>query len=333
MKLSPPKIALSIAALAALVAVAASPQLLGPKVSDALGALRGADPEWLAVAAGAFGVAFLASVEAWRAALGAAGGRICARQAAARIGVGCLVNAVAPAKLGDAVKVALCAKAIDGPDRIWTAGGVYAALGAAHGLALAGLVVVASATGAAPVWPVFVLCGAVLVLAALALSSARWRGHHRIRHLLEGFASLARSPRAAAAVMGWTVAVSVARFCATAAVAAALGLPHPLLVALVILPALDLASTIPVTPGNIGVASGAAAIALQSRGIGVADAIGVGIAIQALQTAVSAVAGTAGVIYLAQPTGAVRRWAARTAAVGVSVALTAVVGFVVLDLV
>jgi uncharacterized membrane protein YbhN (UPF0104 family) len=331
MKPSTSKIALSITALAALVAVAASPQLLGPKVAQAMGALRGADPGWLAIAAGSFTAAFLASVGAWRAALGAAGGRICPRQAAARIGIGCLVNAAAPAKLGDAVKVALCAKAIDGPDRIWTASGVYAALGAAHGLALAAIVVAASATGAVPLWPVFVLCGAVLVCGAVALSSPRWRRHHRIQHLLEGFAALARSPRAAAAVMAWTGVGVLARFCATASVAAALGLPHPLLAAFVIMPAMDFAGTIPLTPGNIGVGSGAAALALQSRGIGVADAIGVGIAIQALQTAVSVAAGSAGTLYLAQPAGPVRRWAARTAAVGASVGFAAGVGAVVLS--
>lgn len=332
MRISTPRIALSVAALAALVAVAAAPGLLGPRVAEALSSLAGADPGWLAVGAGAFGLAFLASAAAWRAALAAAGGRICARQAAARIGVGCLVNAVAPAKLGDAVKVALCAKAIDGPDRIWTTGGIYAGLGAAHALTLAGLVVAASATGALPLWPVFVLCGAVVVVAAVALSSSRWRNHHRIAHLLGGFAALARSPRAFAAVMAWTVVGALARLVAATAVGAALGIPSPFLAALVILPAIDLAGTIPITPGNIGVASGAAALALGSRGIGVGDAIGVGLAIQALQTAVSVVAGTAGGLYLARPHGAARRWTARAVAVGASLALAALVGVVVLDL-
>src|SRR5215216_1026530 len=333
MRIPTSKIAVSLAALAALVAVAATPQLLGSKVSAALAALAGADPGWLAVGAGAFGVSFLASVAAWRAALAASGGRICPRQAAARIGVGCLVNAIAPAKIGDAAKVALLAKAVEGRDRMWTVGGVYAGLGAAHALVLAGLVVAAYATGSLPLWPVFVLCAAVAIVAGVALSSARWRGHHRLQHLFGAVAALARSPRAAAMVLGWTAVASLARVGAAAAIGAALGLPSPLLAALVILPAMDLASTIPLTPGNIGVASGAAALALQSRGIGVTDAIGVGIAIQALQTAVSAAAGTAGALYLARPNGAARRWAARAAAVGVSVGFAAIVGVFVLDLV
>jgi uncharacterized membrane protein YbhN (UPF0104 family) len=332
MKLATSKIVLSVVALAAVVVVATAPQLLGPKVDEALSSVAGANPVWLAAAAAAYAVAFLASAAAWRSALGACGGRVSLQDVSARIGVGCLVNTVAPAKLGDAVKVALCAKALDGRDRIWTASGLYAGLGAAHALALAALVVAASATGAAPLWPVFVLCGAVAVVGALALSSPRWRNHHRIEHLLGGFAALARSPRAAAEVVGWTAAASAARVGAAAAAATALDLPSPFLAALVILPAMDLAGTIPLTPGNVGVGSGAAALALQSRGIGVADAIGVGIAMQALQTAVSVAVGTAGALYLAQPRGTARRWTARGAvALGVSLALAALVGAFVLD--
>src|SRR4051794_4621863 len=104
MRMSIPKIALSLAALAAVIAAAASPHLLGEKVGEALASLRGADGRWLAVGGLAFGASFLATVATWRAGLSAAGGRICPRQAAARLGVGALVNSVAPAKLGDAVK-------------------------------------------------------------------------------------------------------------------------------------------------------------------------------------------------------------------------------------
>jgi uncharacterized membrane protein YbhN (UPF0104 family) len=332
-KLSRSTLAFSVGAVGVVIGVALAPRLLGSKVSDALDALQGASSGWLAVSAALFGVAFLATVGCWRAALGAAGGRICPRQAAARIGVGSLVNSFAPAKLGDAVKIALCSKAIDGPDRLWTAGGVYAALGATRLLTLALLVVAASATGALPLWPVFVLCGIVLVLGLVALSSARWREHHRIAHLLEGFAALERSPRHAVVVLSLTATVLVTRFAATAAVAAALGFPDPLLAALVILPAIDLAGTIPAGAGNVGVASGAVAVALQSRGIGVSDAIGAGIAIQALETAVSLTAGTLGGLYLVRPAPAVRRWTLRTAAVGIPVGLAAAVGAVVFDFV
>jgi uncharacterized membrane protein YbhN (UPF0104 family) len=323
---------LSLAAVAAVAVVAATPGLLRGRVASALDALAGADQRWLIVAALGFLGGFACTVCAWRAALAAAGGRIEASQAAARLAVGGLVNAFAPAKLGDAVKVGLCSRAIQGPGRLWTAGGVYAALAAARALTLAGLVVAASATGALPLWPVFALVGIAAALALAARSSGRWRGHPRIARLVDGFASLERSPRAIAAVLGWTTGMLLARFGATCAVAAALGLPHPVLASLVIMPALDVAAAVPLTPGNIGVGSGAVAMVLTSRGIGVGQALGVGIAIQAVETLVSVGTGVLGAAFLAQPSPAVRRWAGRVAVVGGSATVAAVVGLVVLNL-
>ncbi|MBA3844387.1 MAG: flippase-like domain-containing protein [Actinobacteria bacterium] len=331
MRISRPKLVISAAALLGLLAVAFSPQL-GAHVRNALAALSGADQRWLAVGAAGFGCSFLCTVAAWRAALVAAGGRICPVQAAARIGVGSLVNSFAPARLGDAVKVALCARAIEGPGRIWTTGGVYAGLAAARCLTLAALLVVASATGAMPLWPVFALCAGVGALALVARGSGRLRNHPRIAQVLGAFASLERSPRAIAVILGWTVAMVVARLGATMAAATALGLPHPVLAALLILPALDVAAAFPITPGSLGVGSGAVAVALASRGIGMTQALGVGFAIQALETFVSIVAGTLGGAYLLQPSPAIRRWALRTATIGAAVAMAAVLG-VVLDLI
>jgi len=326
------KLLVSAAMLAALAAVALAPQLLRGHVVSALSALAGADPRFLWLAGLAFTMGFVCTVGAWRAAFAAAGGRICPMQAAARLGIGALVNAFAPAKLGDAVKVALCAKAIDGPGRIWTAGGVYAALAAARGLALASLLVVASATGALPLWPVFAVCGIVAALALVALSSQRWRAHPRLARLLDGFAALERSPRAAATVLAWSFGMQLARLLGTLAVAIALGLPHPMLAALVIMPALDVAAAFPLTPGSIGVGSGAVAVVLASRGIGMSEALGVGFAIQAVETLVSIMAGTLGAVYLARPGPAVRHWALRAAVVVGSAALAAGLGVFVLDL-
>jgi uncharacterized membrane protein YbhN (UPF0104 family) len=240
-----------------------------------------------------------------------------------------MVNSFAPAKLGDAVKIALFSKSIDAPGRIWTAGGVYAALAAARSLMLAALLVVASLTGAMPLWPVFVLCGIVAALAVAAALSGRLRRHPRIAQMLSGLAALERSPRALMTVLGWTAGMVVARLGATMAVAAALDIPHPVLAALLILPALDVASAFPVTPGSIGIGSGAVAVALASRGIGMNEALGVGFAIQAVETFVSVAAGVLGALYLAGSRSAVRRWTLRIATVGASVALAAGVGLAV----
>ena len=145
MILSRRKLLISAAALALVLGVASSPQLLGAHVASAFESLRGAERHWLLVAALGFVAAFACTVGAWRAALSAAGGRVCPKRAAASLGVGAMVNSFAPAKLGDAVKIALFSKAIDAPGRIWTAGGVYAALAAARSLMLAALLVAASA--------------------------------------------------------------------------------------------------------------------------------------------------------------------------------------------
>lgn len=330
MKPTRPQLLLCTGAVLAIALAAASGPARG-HVSAAVASLRSADPRWLWLAAAAFVTSFACTVGAWTAAFRAAGGRICPRQAAARLGIGSLVNTFAPAKLGDAVKIALCSRAIDAPGRLWTAGGVYAALSAARCLSLAVLVVVAAATGALPWWPVLVLCGFVGALALAGLFSGRLR-HPRVAQFLGGLAALERSPRTIATVLGWTFAMAGARLGGTIAVAAALGLPHPVLAALVIAPALDVAAAFPITPGAVGIGSGAVAVALAGRGIGMTDALGAGFAMQALESAVSIAAGSLGVLYLAQSRPAYRRWTLRIATAGGSIALAAFVSAVFLDL-
>ena len=219
-------------------------------MASAFGSLRSAERHWLLVAAAGFVAAFACTVGAWRAALAAAGGPICPRRAAASLGVGALVNSFAPAKLGDAVKIALFSKGIDAPDRLWTTGGVYAALAAARSLMLAALLVVASVTGAMPLWPVFALCSLVAALALTAALSGRLRRHPRIARVLVAVSSRSSARRARSpTVLGWSAGMVLARLGATMAVAAALDIPHPVLAALLILPALDVASAFPITPG------------------------------------------------------------------------------------
>jgi uncharacterized membrane protein YbhN (UPF0104 family) len=331
MKLPATRVIISIVLLITVVTAAATPQVLGTRVADALTSVHGADRNWLALATLCFAAGFVSCVCAWRAALAASGGRISLVRGTASLGVGALINTFAPARLGDVAKIALFSRAIDSPNRLWTAGGVYAAVSAARCLSIAALLVAASLVGAMPLWPVYGLCIVVAVVGALALFSARWRRYPHLAQLLGGFAALVRSPRLAAQVLAWSVAITLTRLGAVAALVAALGLPHPLLAALVICPALDLAGAVPLTPGNLGVASGAVAVALQSRGIGVTQALAVGIAIQALETAVSLAAGTGGALYLARPSRLAGRWAVRIAAVGLTGGLAALLGSFVLD--
>jgi uncharacterized membrane protein YbhN (UPF0104 family) len=331
MKLSASWVIVSGFVLTAVIVAAATPQVLGSQVARALDSLHGADRGWLLLATLCFAAGFMCCVCAWRVALAASGGRISLAGGAASLGVGALVNTFTPARLGDVVKVALFSRAIDGPDRVWTAGGTYAAVSAARCLSIAALVVAASVVGALPLWPVFALCGGVIAVGALALSSTRLRRDHRIAHLLDGFAALARAPRFAVRVLAWSAAIALTRLGAIAALAMAVNLPHPLLAALVICPALDLAGSVPLTPGNVGIASGAVAVALRSRGIGVADALGVAIGIQALETVVSLAAGVAGAVYFVRPDRFVPQWALRAAALSGTAAVAAVLGAVALN--
>jgi uncharacterized membrane protein YbhN (UPF0104 family) len=324
----PTLVAAAVLGAATLIAV---PRVAGAHLVPAVDGLGDASRGWLGLALAGFGLAFLCGVGAWRTAFTAAGAEIEPTETAARIGVGSLVNSFAPARLGDAVKVALCSRAIDSPGRMWTGGGVYAALEGARSIALASLLVVASATGAIPLWPVFVLLGLAALIAVAARASRRVRHHARIEKLLAGISALASSPRAAATVLGWSLAVQLTRLLATVAVARALDLPHPMLAALVILPALDLAGAFPITPGGAGIGSGAVAVALASRGIGVTEALGVGIAMQALETAISIIAGGLGGLYLTQLHTRVPRYALTAATYGAAAVVAAGLGAAVVS--
>jgi uncharacterized membrane protein YbhN (UPF0104 family) len=334
MSLSRPTFTLVLAGVAAGAALSAlSLPLLGHHLASTLHVLTDASRPWLAVSFVAFLGAFVCTVGAWRSALAAAGARLCPKQAAARLGIGSMVNAFTPAKLGDAVKITLCARAIDAPDRMWTATGTYTALAAARSLTLAGLVVAASATHALPIWPVFLLVGSASAVALVAVASTRFRSHHRIASFLAGVTALTKDRRALRGVALWTIGMQVFRLAGTVAAVVAFGLPHPLLAALVILPALDLAGAVPLTPGSFGIGGGAVAVALASRGIGMTDALATGLAIQAVETMVSVTCGSLGLAYLMQPSERVTRVATRTALVGGAAALAAALGAAILDLV
>ena len=334
MRIPRPTFMLVLAGAAAAAALGATTlPVLGHHVASALHVLADASRPWLAASFLAFLGAFGCTVGAWRSALAAAGARLCPKQAAARLGIGSMVNAFTPAKLGDAVKITLCARAIDAPDRLWTAGGTYAALAAARSLTLAALVVAASATHALPVWPVFVLVGTAAAVALAATASTRFRRHHRIASFLAGVGAFARDRRALGGVALWTVGMQLCRLGGTVAAAFAFGLPHPLLAALVILPALDLAGAVPLTPGSFGIGGGAVAVALASRGIGMTDALATGLAIQGVETLVSVTCGSLGLAYLVQPGERARRVATRVALVGGAAVFAAVLGATILDLV
>ena len=247
--------------VALLVAVAATPQLGGATVMKAIDALHGVSPSWLALAGLAFAASIVCSAGSWACALAAAGGSFSLPDATARYSIGGLVNTVLPARAGDALRIALFSKRLRRRNRVWATGGAFAAIGVARAAWTAVLVLAAFSTGALPLWPAFALGGAAIAAIVLVIA-LRHRTGDRLRSTLEALETLRHSPRRAAKLVAWIGGSTVARVAAAAAVAAAMGIHSPLVAALLIVPALDVAGVLPLTPGNLGVASGAVAVAL-----------------------------------------------------------------------
>jgi uncharacterized membrane protein YbhN (UPF0104 family) len=315
----------------ALAAVAGAPGLLGPQVSKAITDLGTAQPLWLWVAGAFFALALVSGAWAWRGAVALCGGETDRVDSVARFCTGSLVNSFAPAKLGEAVRLALFSRRIEGDDKLWKVGGVFGVVAAARAVAQGLLVVIAFASGALPLWPVFVFAGVVLLAAGVALASRGRRANSHVAHVLDAFRALGSCPKQAAGIVGWCTVSMGARVGAATAIAAAMGIPSPLIAALIIVPALDIAGTIPLTPGNIGITSGAIAIALESRGVDLTTALSAGIALHAVETAASVVLGSLGALLLTRfPSVRTRRLSLVAAGAGTSLALVAAFGATVL---
>jgi uncharacterized membrane protein YbhN (UPF0104 family) len=291
-------------------------------LSSAVADLGRAQPGWLVAAASFFAVGLLASAAGWRVGLRACGGSACLTQISARYTIGSLVNSLAPAHLGGAVRLGLLSRTLPGDDRLWRVGGIAASVAAARTLVLAALIVPAATVGRIPLWPAPLLAlGVVVVLAVGTRMSARTAG--RIGSLLQIFRSIGRSPREGAALFGWIGCSCVARVAAAVAIAMALGVAHPIWVAVVLLAAMALAGLLPLTPGNFGAGAGAATLALHGTGVGLGAALALGFAFQAVETFVGVTLGLGGAAILAAPGTPARRWSMAAAGVGAVLIATA----------
>jgi hypothetical protein len=101
-------------------------------LSTAVGDLAGMQPGWIVAAASLFAIGLLASAAGWRVGLRACEGSACFTQISARYAIGSLVNSVAPAHLGGAVRLGLLSRTLPGNDRLWRAGGIAASVAAAR---------------------------------------------------------------------------------------------------------------------------------------------------------------------------------------------------------
>jgi uncharacterized membrane protein YbhN (UPF0104 family) len=304
-----------------VVLVVATRGSLGGALTHGTAALAHANTTFLWIAGAGFAGSLIATARTWKTTIEACGARVSVKDACARYGVGSLVNTFAPMRLGDAARVVLLSRTLpqDG-GRALTTGGALGAIGLSRALVQAVLVAVAASVGALPLWPVVALAG-LAFCGLLATFLVRHRlPHRRIAHLLDAFHALARSPGRAASLLSWTAVAAVARVFAATAIAASLGAPWSLGTGLIITAALDLATTIPLTPGNVGIASGAVALALQAKGAPLATAVASGLAFHAVETAVGLTFGVAGALTLAHyPSPVVRRWGLRLAAAACAV--------------
>jgi uncharacterized membrane protein YbhN (UPF0104 family) len=297
------------------------------RVTDVLGVLEDAQPGWLLLAGLGFGAALLFTAAGWEVGLRACGGRTGFTQVAARCAIGSLVNSVAPAHLGGAVRIALLSRTLPGDDPVWRTCGVGAAVGVARTFALGLLVLGAAAVGGIPLWPApLLLVGIAAVTAVLVRLSTRVAGH--VGSVLQTF----RSPRKDLDLLRWIACSFVARLAATVAVVAAFGIPHPFSVAVVLLAAIALAGVVPLTPGNFGAGAGAATLALHGTGVGLDVALALGLAFQAIETCAGMVLGVAGAAVVSAPGTRLRRWSFALAG-GAALLVAASVGIASVDLV
>jgi uncharacterized membrane protein YbhN (UPF0104 family) len=312
-------------ALIALVAAVATPQILGRRVAAALDILGNAHAPWLWLAAIGFTVSVVTASAAWRSSIAVCGGRLSLTDACARYGAGSLANTVAPLRAGDILRIALFSRALPVRQRLRTTGGAFAAMAAARGLVMGSLVVVGAAAGIVPLWPVLVAAALVAAGVGVAVLARRHRSH-----LLDAFRAMGDDPRAAFRLTAWLSLQLAGRLAAAIAVGAALGIRHPIAAAVVVILALDVAGLVPLTPGNIGLAQGAIAIALHARGTPTSSALAAGIAFHAIETAVGLMFGIASLVWLAPyPSPAARRVAllagAASWALGIAGAFSATV--------
>jgi uncharacterized membrane protein YbhN (UPF0104 family) len=301
------------------------------RLTQVLGVLGGVQPGWLLLAGCGFAVSLLCSAAAWNVGLRACGGRPGFVQVAARCSIGSLVNSVAPAHLGGAVRVGLLSRTVPGADPVWRTCGVGAAIAVARALVLALLVLAAAAVGRIPLWPAPLLVVAMIALTAVCVQlSKRVAGH--VGSVLQTFRNQFGSERRGLDLVIWIGCSFAARLAATIAVVAALGIGQPVSVAVVLLAAIALAGIVPLTPGNIGAGAGAATLALHGTGVGLDVALALGIAFQAIETCTGMMLGVAGAAVVSAPGTRLRRWSFAMAGAA-TVLVAASVGIASVDLV
>jgi hypothetical protein len=201
----------------------------------------------------------------WRALLPHGVGRV---DACARFGCGSLANTFLPVRGGDAVRVGLFARVVPG--------GALAVAGAVAAFEVARWIALLPLAGAALPWEAFLVPAAALAAAAAIARRHRASAFMYAKSLVFATGSLG------ARVAGVTLVTG------------------SLSAALLVVPALDLAGTVAVTPAGLGIADGAGAIALHAHGVPMGRALTESLLLHAVETAAAVAFGCLGAAVLAR---------------------------------
>jgi hypothetical protein len=243
----------------------------------------------LAVAGTCFAAALICCAGSWHSMLATGVG---IRGAVARYGVGSLTNTFLPGRAGDVVRVGLFGRVA--PGGAIAVAGAAATVGAVRWLTLVPLGVAGTLRSTIPPFALVAAAAALLPL-PIAWILAR-RGSRRACIALRPLRAARRATYGV--VFGWVCGTLVARVAGVAITGAALGVRHPLVAALLVVPALELAGVVPLMPANAGIAGGAAAIAFHAGGVPMHAALAAGFVVHAVETGVALAVGSASAVAL-----------------------------------
>jgi uncharacterized membrane protein YbhN (UPF0104 family) len=218
------------------------------------------------------------------------------------------VNAILPARVGEAFRVGVVRKRLPGTsvatiaativletilELIFAAAVIAVVLLAGRSIGHVGLPL--HAVEAHPV-ALSVLAGLVAVL-ALPIVRIPARRNALLRKMVRGFA-IVRVPRALAQVFSWKLAAWTLRIATVYVFLLAFALPATLWLALVVIAAQNVAGAVPLSPGNAGTQQAAFAVALAGSA-SAATVLGFGIGMQAATALADLVVGAAAIVLVA----------------------------------
>jgi hypothetical protein len=299
----------SVVALVGVVAALRSPQ----KLVGGVLALGSANQPLLLLSALMFLLGALATARAWRAGMEGCGADASASAVTSRYAVGSLANSFSPAPAGELVRIALLSQLIRAQGARYTVAGICTTVAVIR-IFVTGIVFGAVAWTTPATTTLAEAALAITTLVALSSVMLRLPLRGRLAHLGDAARGLRRSPRLALSMFAWIATTTFVRIVAVSCAVGAFGVPRPWLAALLIVPAVELASLVPFVPGNLGVTSALITLALRDRHVALLHAISVGLALHAIELAVGICFGLGGVLVLGHPR-VVRRMAPVFAAI------------------